>query len=155
MAKRQYDMTARSAKAAETKERIRESAVALYLARGLDDFTLDEVAGRAKTTVQTILRTFGSKEDLVLAVLAHVADAGVPLRPTPVGDVGAAVKAIYDVYEAIGDVVIGQLADERRRPALKPSLDAGRANHRAWVRRIFASSRWTSTCGSCSGATLH
>ena len=48
------------------------------------------------------------------------------------------MAAIYDVYEAIGDFVIAQLADERRRPALKPSLDAGRENHREWVRQIFA-----------------
>ena len=131
-------MTARAAKAAETRERILACAVALYRERSLDDFTLDDVAERAETTVQTVLRTFGSKEKLVLAALSAVAAAGTPLRPSPPGDVGAAVAAIYDLYETIGDFVIGQLADERRRPALKPSLDAGRENHREWVRQIFA-----------------
>jgi AcrR family transcriptional regulator len=138
MSKRRYDMTARRVRAAETKERIRAVAVALYRERSLDDFTLDDVAERAETTVQTVLRAFGSKENLALAALAGVAAAGTPLRPSPPGDVDAAVAAIYDVYEAIGDFVIAQLADERRRPALKPSLDAGRENHREWVRQIFA-----------------
>ncbi|MGA2394947.1 MAG: TetR/AcrR family transcriptional regulator [Candidatus Lustribacter sp.] len=131
-------MTARRAAAAETKERIEAAAVALYRQGSLDDFTLDDVAERAQTTVQTVLRVFGSKENLVLAALRAMAAAGTPVRATPPGDVDAAVAAIYDVYETIGDLVIDQLADERRRPALKPALDAGRENHRDWVRQIFA-----------------
>jgi len=131
-------MTARAAKAARTKDLIRDSAVALYQERSLCDFTLDEVAERAGTTVQTVLRTFGSKENLVIAALGAVAASGSPLKQTPAGDIDAAVSAIYDVYETIGDFVIGQLADERRRPALTPTLDAGRRDHREWVRLIFA-----------------
>lgn len=138
MGTRQYDMTARRARAAETKERIAAAALALYRQRSLEDFTLEDVAERARTTVQTVLRVFGSKEKLVLAALAGMADAGTPIRPTAPGDIAAAVAAIYDVYETIGDFVIDQLADERRRPGLKPTLDAGRENHRAWVRQIFA-----------------
>jgi AcrR family transcriptional regulator len=138
MGKRHYDMTARAAKATETKARIAAVAAGLYREHGLDDFTLDDVAERAATTVQTVLRAFGSKENLVLAALTEVAATGTPLRPTPPGDLEAAVAAIFDVYETIGDFVIGQLADERRRPALKPSLDAGRANHYEWVRQAFA-----------------
>jgi AcrR family transcriptional regulator len=138
MKKRQYDMTARAAKAAQTKENIRDCAVALYRERALDDFTLDDVAERAGTTVQTVLRTFGSKENLVIAALARIGATGTPLKPTPPGDIAAAVSAMYDVYETIGDAVIGQLADERRRPALKLTLDAGRENHRRWVHLTFA-----------------
>jgi len=124
MGKRQYDMTARRARAAATKERIEAAALALYRQRSLEDFTLEDVAERAETTV--------------LAALTAMAAAGTPVRQTPPGDVAAAVAAIYDVYETIGDFVIGQLADERRRPGLKPALDAGRENHREWVRQLFA-----------------
>ena len=66
------------------------------------------------------------------------AESGVLLKPTPPGDIPAAVGAIYDLYETMGDLLIRRLADERRRPATKPQLDAGRANHRAWVDDIFA-----------------
>ena len=131
-------MTARAAKAAQTKERILKSAATLYRERALDDFTLEDVAEDARTTVQTVLRIYGNKENLFLAALARVAADGTPLKPTHPGDVGAAVHALYDAYEAIGDVVIAQLADERRRPALTVSLDAGRENHREWARRAFA-----------------
>jgi AcrR family transcriptional regulator len=136
--KRRYVMTARAAKTEATRERIRASAVELYSGGEIDEFTLDEVARRAGTTVQTVLRTFGSKEDLLFAALEVMADSGVPLRTTPPGDVAEAVTAIFDVYETMGDFVMQRLNDERRHPALKPLLAVGRHGHRSWVKTAFA-----------------
>jgi AcrR family transcriptional regulator len=138
IAKRRYVMTARAAKADATRARIRASAMLLYRERAIEDFTLEEVARHAGTTVQTVLRAFGSKDELVYAALEELAASGVPIKPTPPGDVAAAVKAIYDIYEGMGDLVIQRLNDERRRPALKPALDQGRENHRDVVRTLFA-----------------
>ena len=131
-------MTARAAKTEATRARIRASAMQLYCERAIEDFTLDEVAERAGTTVQTVLRAYASKDNLIYAALDELATSGVPLKPTPPGDVAAAVRAIYDIYETIGDLVIQRLSDERRRPSLKPSLDQGRVNHRDWVKSAFA-----------------
>jgi AcrR family transcriptional regulator len=136
--KRQYDMAARAAKTAATTARIRASAMALYSERAIEDFTLDEIAARAGTTVQTVLRIFGSKEDLLFAALSELAASGLSLKVTPPGDVAAAVAAIFDVYETMGDLVIQRLNDERRYPAFKPVLEEGRQNHRAWVKTAFA-----------------
>lgn len=130
-------MTARAQKARATRDRIRDAAMALYSERPLEDFTLDDVARRAQTTVQTILRAFGSKEDLVLAALTALTQAGAALKPAQPGDAAAAVRAIFDIYETVGDVVIARLGDERRHPALKTSLDEGRAGHRDWVAQAF------------------
>jgi AcrR family transcriptional regulator len=137
-AKRPYVMTARATKAEATRARIRASAAALYCERPIEDFTLEEVAQRAGTTVQTVLRGFESKEKLFYAALEEVAAAGAAIRPTQPGDVRAAVTAIFDLYETMGDLVIQRLADELRRAAMKPSLDEGRANHREVVRKLFA-----------------
>ena len=136
--KRRYSMTRRAEKAVETRRRIVDSAMALYADRPIEDFTLDEIAERAGTTVQTVLRAYGSKESLLIAALHRFAEGGASLKLTPPGDAPAAVSAIYDLYEAMGDLLIQRLGDERRRPATKPELDAGRANHRAWVEKIFA-----------------
>lgn len=136
--KRRYVMTARAAKADATRERIRASAMELYCQRAIEDFTLEAVADRAETTVQTVLRIFGSKEDLLFAALGELAASGVSLKVTPPGDITAAVSAIVDVYETMGDLVIQRLNDERRHPALKPLLDQGRQNHRDWVKTAFA-----------------
>ena len=48
------------------------------------------------------------------------------------------MSAFFDIYESIGDLVMQRLDDERRRPALKPSLDQGRDNHRDGVKTAFA-----------------
>lgn len=136
--KRSYDMTARAAKADATRARIRAETVALFCSRPVEELTLDEVARRAETTVQTVLRIFGSKDELIYAALEHMAEAGTFLRPTTPGDIKDAVAAFFDIYETIGDLVIERLNEERRRPALKPGLDQGRENHRDGVKTIFA-----------------
>jgi AcrR family transcriptional regulator len=136
--KRPYVMTARAAKAEATRARIRASAMHLYCDRAIENFTLDEVAQRAGTTVQTVLRAFGSKDRLIFEALDELAATGMPVKPTPPGDVAAAVKAVFDIYEAMGDLVIQRLNDERRRPALEPLLEKGRDNHRGLVKTLFA-----------------
>jgi len=135
---RPYVMTARAAKADATRARIRAAAAALYRERAVEDFTLEEVAKRAGTTVQTALRAFGSKEKLVYAALEDMADAGQLSKATAPGDVAAAVTATFDIYESVGDLVVRRLADELRRPGLKAGLDEGRRNHRSEVRARFA-----------------
>jgi AcrR family transcriptional regulator len=136
--KRAYTMTARAAKAEATRARIRVAAMALYTGRPADEFTLEEVARRADVTVQTILRIFGSKDALVYAALEEMAAGGAYLPPTPAGDVKVAVAAFFDIYENVGDLVMQRLDEERRRPALKATLDQGRDNHRDGVKTIFA-----------------
>lgn len=136
--KRRYNMTARAAKADATRARIRAGAVELYLNSPLDHFTLEAIADRAETTVQTILRAFGSKEELVYAALEDMAAGGIFTRPTRPGDVKAAVSAIFDIYESMGDLVMQRLNEERRRPALTPSLNRGRESHRNGVSTAFA-----------------
>jgi AcrR family transcriptional regulator len=138
MKKRTYDMTKRSAKAEATKQRILDGAIPLYRERQIEEFTLDDVAERAGTTVQTILRIFGSKEELVYEMLAKLSAVGSDVRETPPGDVAAAVRAIFEVYESIGDLVVRRLSDASRRPQLRPMLDEARQYHRAWVTRTFA-----------------
>jgi AcrR family transcriptional regulator len=136
--KRPYVMTTRAAKAEATKARIRASAMEVYLREPLEDFTLEAGAGRAETTVQTVLRVFGSKDELVYAALEEMAAGGVFLRPASPGDIKAAVSSFFDIYESVGDLVMERLNEERRRPALKPTLDQGRENHRDGVKTVFA-----------------
>jgi AcrR family transcriptional regulator len=136
--KRPYVMTARAAKAEATRARIRAAAVHLYCNAALEDFTLEAVAGRAETTVQTVLRAFGNKDELIYAALGDMAAGGVFLKPTAAGDVKEGVSAFFDIYESVGDLVMQRLNEERRRPALKLTLDQGRENHRDGVKTVFA-----------------
>jgi len=138
LATRAYDMSNRAAQAEATRERIRAAAVALYQERSLDGFTLEEVAERAAVTVQTVLRAFKSKDQLIMAALNTLALHGQPIKERAPGDVDGAVAMIFDLYEAVGDLVIRQLGDEQRLPGMKADMDIGRAKHADWVRTSFA-----------------
>jgi AcrR family transcriptional regulator len=138
-ATRAYDMSHRAAQAEATRERIRQAAVVLYRERALDGFTLEEVAQRAEVTVQTVLRAFKSKDQLILTALVTLGAETQPIKiPRVPGDVAEAVTIFFDLYEEVGDFVIQQLGDEPRLPGLKSDLDAGRQGHANWVEEAFA-----------------
>ncbi len=133
---RPYLMKVRAEKAAATRERIVKSATDLIVERTLDGLTLDAIAERAKVTVRTVLRIFGSKDEVFAAAVRFEAGRGHgALHP---GDVAASIKILFDDYEKIGDAVILRLADEGRVPALDALLKSGRVNHRRWIEQSFA-----------------
>lgn len=136
--KRRYAMIGRAAKAEAAKARIRASAATLFCEGPIEDFTLEKVANLAGVAVRTILRAHPSKDELIYAALEDMAAGGVFLKPAAAGDIRAAVSAFFDIYESVGDFVMQRLAEERRRPALKASLDQGRDNHRDGVKTAFA-----------------
>ncbi len=124
-------MERRAAQAAATKARIRQAAIALYREKP-EDFTLKAVASEAKTTVQTVLRIFGSKAALIV-----LANEAAPARPHRTGlapdQIAAAIRTRYDDYEQRGDTVAQQSEAEHQA-------------HRSWVEQTFLR-----TTGSQSG----
>ena len=56
----------RESKKRETSERISDVATELFLARGFDAVTLDEIAAAAMVSKMTVLNYFGRKEDVLL-----------------------------------------------------------------------------------------
>jgi hypothetical protein len=45
---------------------------------------------------------------------------------------------VFDIYETMGDLLIRRLGDQNRYPSTKADLDRGCANHRTWIRQVFA-----------------
>jgi AcrR family transcriptional regulator len=137
--KRAYRMGARAEAAAETGRKILRATMELYVERFYDQVSLDDVAERAGVTVRTVLRRFGSKEQLVSAA-AQEARRRVRSQQdrAPVGDVAGAVKVLVETYEEHGDRVLRLLAQEERVPAFRLLTDTGRAYHHEWVKRVFA-----------------
>jgi AcrR family transcriptional regulator len=98
-----------------------------------------DVAADAGVSVQTVHARFGTKDSLFVAAwLWRVAPEGARRDTAPVGDVRAAVRILYDSYEANGDAVLLLLTQEARIPAVHQMAESGRAWHRAWVERTFA-----------------
>jgi AcrR family transcriptional regulator len=136
--RRPYRMTARAEAAAETARRILEAVVQLHSERFHDQITLDDIAERAGVTVQTVLRRFGSKEQLLDAAAAMVSEQVVRQRQqAPVGDVAGAVDNLLTHYEEQGRAVLRLLAQEERVPQFQPILDGGRHLHYEWVATTF------------------
>jgi AcrR family transcriptional regulator len=137
--RRRYRMEARAEAAAETRRRILEAVVELHMERYFDQVSLEGIAERAGVTVQTVLRRFGNKEQLIDAASEEVRGQVSNQRDeAPVGDIAGAVGNLMDHYEEWGDGVLRLLAQEDRVPALRRATDAGRALHREWVERTFA-----------------
>jgi len=134
---RSYRMSARAQSVAETRQRILTASLALSSERMTVDIGLDDVARRAGTTVQTVLRHFESRAGLLDATVDFGAGVILAERETPVGDVDTAVRTIIAHYELRGDLMIRLLAQEED-PRIAPVVGRGRDEHRKWVESTFA-----------------
>lgn len=132
-------MRARAEAAEATARSILLAVVEAWKVKSLEDVTLQEVADRAGVTVQTVIRRFGSKEDLIDAALKADPSEIVAQRNTAVaGDLTGAMSVLLDHYEDLGDAVLRTLALEDRYPAAKRIAENGRAEHRSWCARLLA-----------------
>ena len=91
----------RESKKRETRERISDVATELFLARGFDAVTLDEIAAAAMVSKMTVLNYFGRKEDLMLdrqdelkLVFFREAVRARPPGQSPVGAIRALVREL-------------------------------------------------------------
>jgi AcrR family transcriptional regulator len=131
-------MRARADAAAATRDRIIRSVLELHVEKFHDQITLDDIAGRAGVTVQTVLRHFETRERLITAAAEQASSEVITQRMTaPVGDVHGAVEVLVDHYEEWGRSALRLLAQEERVPQLRVVADGGRAAHYAWVERAF------------------
>jgi AcrR family transcriptional regulator len=132
---RPYSMAIRGEKAAATRQRILDAARSLF--DDATEITLERVAAVAGTSVQTVLRAYGSKEELVVAAIGSFR-VEEPVPSPPIRSIGEAVRRLFDDYEAIGDRVIRILAAEHQIAAFAEIARSGRERHRTWVKAAFA-----------------
>ena len=131
-------MGARAEAVEETRLRILGALVDLAGERPFADITLEVVAERAGTTVQTVLRRFGSKDGLFADAMELAMGETERERRTPTGDVATAVRVVVDHYETRGRTALMMLAQETHDPFARTATDRGKAMHRDWVREAFA-----------------
>jgi AcrR family transcriptional regulator len=131
-------MTARADAATATRERILDAAGGLFWRTLGERASLEDVAKEAGTTVQTVLRHFGSKDGLMEAALRRASEGVRKERgAAPVGNVPGAVHNLMEHYERYGDMVVRMLAEEHRIPLLHKGIEHGREIHREWTARTF------------------
>ena len=131
---RPYRMRARAQAAQATAQAIIAAARALFAEQPYDQVSLPVIAQRAGVTVQTVLRRFGSKEDLFAAAAQERSgQIRADREAAPPGDLTHLVAH----YERWGDEQAYLLAQEARVAAIRTITDAGRHYHRDWITEAY------------------
>ena len=130
-------MRARQEAVASTRERILRAAYDQWLEQSYDQVSIESVARAAGTSRQTVIRQFGTKDELAFAVVDWQKPREDAFRAAEPGDIGAAVTRLVDRYEDMGDANVRMLELEGRVPAIDHLLDVSRTGHRAWIERTL------------------
>jgi AcrR family transcriptional regulator len=141
--RRTYRQKARARAAAATADRILDAAFQRFSQSLFDEVTLAAIATEAGVSEQTVIRRFGSKEQLFAAVgereRARIEAQREPDASEP-ASMAAAVRTLVGHYERDGRTMLNFLAQESRSPLIADVLADGRAVHAAWVERHCATS---------------
>lgn len=136
-ATRPYRQRDRANATAETRARILASVIEAAHEMLTVEIRLDDVARRAGTTVQTVLRHFGSRDALLDAAIAAGAALVAEERAVEPGDVDTAMRLLLDHYELRGDFMTRMVAQETTDARILSFTSAGRRYHRAWVAQVW------------------
>jgi AcrR family transcriptional regulator len=135
---RTYKQTRRADATERTRATILAAAQAAFRADPGGDPSLESVAAHAAVSTRTVIRQFGSKDELMKAAIeAGMVESATDRRVEP-GDVKGAVRKLADHYEADGDEVIGWLALAERLPHVRRVTERGTQMHVEWVEAVFA-----------------
>jgi AcrR family transcriptional regulator len=131
-------MRARAASSAQTVDAILDAAYTRFRAKSYDAVSLADVADGAGVALKTILRRFGSKDGLLVAVARKYSAREHTDRRVPVGDIPAATRILAGRYEDSMDMLARFWPLEDRVPSVGSGLANARAYHRAWLSETFA-----------------
>ncbi|GAA3576623.1 hypothetical protein GCM10022197_37300 [Microlunatus spumicola] len=137
---RPYAMSVRAQRAEETADRVLDATLVEYARTPYDLVRLDEVARSAGVTVQTVLRRFGSKAGLVVALAARELGRIATSRSAGLGaPAPVLLHALVEHYETYGDLIAKMYADAGRVEGLAEVARQGREHHVAWCTAAFGS----------------
>ena len=131
-------MESRRVAAEATATDVLDAALHLFTDLPYEDVSLELIADRAGVTKRTVLRRFGSKEELFSRAMAHGGEDEMRQRDAaPVGDVGGAIRNVIAHYERWGTNRLRMISQEHRIPIVRENAEIGRRYHRRWVERTF------------------
>jgi AcrR family transcriptional regulator len=124
-----------------TRAAILDAAIQIFWDEPGRDLTLDAIALRAGTTVQTVIRHFGGRDGVFEAGVQREMERVEDERdPAAVSTPREAVRQVVAHYERMGDRAVRLLAEEHRSPTVAHLTAQGRAWHRAWCEQVFPTS---------------
>lgn len=135
---RRYTQRARARQTAQTRRRILDAAYAALLSLPYDDVTLAMIAADAGVSVPTVLRHFGSKDNLVLEGAPAWNAAERARRTVPPGDASAVARVLARRYEELGPMMNRAIGLADRFPELAEAVAQARRGHADWLAEAFA-----------------
>jgi len=131
---RLYRKSTRADREAATYDAILNAAFKAFSTRPFDRVTLKQIASQSGVTVQTVIRRFGSKEELFQELAKRegeriLADRNVPQE----AGLKAALGALVEDYERDGDTIANFVAQEHLFEPVRSVVEHGRRVHREWV----------------------
>lgn len=138
-ARRHYTLGARAEAREATARRILDAARVAFLERPYEDVTLNQIAGAAGVSHQTVLNHFGSKDGVFAAFGEehHQEIQALRSRVEP-GDPRSVVAALMEQYERFGDVNTRWEILEERSAEVAEGMNEARRGHVAWLEEQFA-----------------
>jgi AcrR family transcriptional regulator len=106
----------------QRRQRLLDVATALFMAKGFDNTSLDQVVAQAGGSKQTVYRYFGSKQGLFYAVIEHVTDQVIgvySLEQASVEDYAEVLRAFAENYMSF---VLGDQGRDLARAVISHSL---------------------------------
>jgi AcrR family transcriptional regulator len=138
MNKRPYRMTARADEARRTGDRIIDAMLQRYGALPYDRIRLEDVAADAQVTAQTVLRRFGSKAGLTVAMAERELGRIAAARGSVAGaGCAATVASLAEHYEKYGALILKMYSEVRVVPGLAELAVRGREYHVRWCADAF------------------
>lgn len=135
---RVYQMAARAEAAELTGARILDAMLQSFAELPLDRIRLDDVASRAGVTTQTVIRRFGGKDQLMVAMVGRELETMMGLRELPPDAAAPEVfAALVDHYERYGDLILKFYSEAHLVDGLGEIAVAGHARHLLWCREAF------------------
>lgn len=122
-----------------TGTRILDAALALYAAHPVDEIRLESIAADADVSVPTIVRRYGGKAGVIVALvrreLTQLADRRAAHAEDPLETI---VADLVEHYERYGLLILKVYAESPLIEGLAEVAAQGRSYHVDWCRRTFA-----------------
>lgn len=140
-------MTLRERKKQRTRLALVDAALDLFLAKGYDATTIDEIVGAVDVSQRTFFRYFAAKEDVVLGFMAEYDDlrvetlAGRPAEEPPLTALYQSLRLVLHAIEEGDAEEVDRFRKLRQAIETTPALVAGqmtqsRATERALVQEV-------------------
>jgi len=131
---RPYNKKARALAEEATGQAILDAALQAFSSELFDRVTLQRIATASGVTVQTVIRRFGTKEELFEHLAEREGKRIIAEREVPAHKgLRAALDALVAHYERDGDMMINFIHQEHISEPVRRIVARGRRVHREWV----------------------